>query len=572
MVVNATIVVAVISLVSALAAAAFTGWWSYYSAERTRLIDAQTLVDKYSDPILLAAQDLQERLFRILVDKPGSKSQGPASSQAGPSTSYPLQPSDERDRDALHPSRDSIPRNERDRDSTHQSRDSTPSGERDRDALHPSRDSILRNERDRDSTHQSRDSTPSNERYQIHPIRPENPDPAMKDNWDPHYPLPPLRSQSQAVYPPQSQPMQTHADPDNLLLYTAFLVGQYFSWTSIMRRQAQFLKFSTSTKNKDLVSAFQKINDAFTPFEEADDPLSKPFSLPRSYQGAIGEMMTKDYDGDKPVCKGYATFHALWRRGELYTYPPVQSDDVTKHFQMFFHPIVDGINAVYAAKREGKPPPDRRLRRLQHLFVDLVNLLDDKHMRFRPVYCPLYASCTCTNCSEKRARQARRARRGKNQEVGPPPFHSQTHDLEAAADHGEQQNEMHLVAPVEAGKLQEQQQAEEESGASDLGDPASSYRQFGSRIPIQGKNGKEVARTVDRSVGTYSDSVSGNKGDSYHPAGGNVSLRRLSPEALIEQRRAHELQQREHRERERRDRQRRYGERDARDDTERQYI
>ena len=423
--VEIAIIVAAISLVSALAAAAFTGWWTYYSAERTRLIDAQKLVDRYSDPILLAAQDLQERLYKILVAKPASKPtqmrtatpkaqfdgptklQDPASSQDGPSTPYPFIPSDEHDRDSLHPSRDSIPSDERD--------------------------------------------------------------------WDPLYPHDPLLSQGRAI-DPQSRAIQNQADNDNLQLYTAFLVGQYFSWTSIMRRQAQFLKFSTSAKNKDLVLAFQRINDAFTPADEADDPLSKPFSLPRSYQGAIGEIMTKDYDGDKPVCKGYATFYALWTRRRLSAYPLDGSDDVTKGFHQFFLPIIDGIDAVYAAKKNGEIPPDRRLRRLQHLFVDLVNLLDNKHMWSTPEYCPPDASCKCKKCREKeprprgdfpaarnqvRARQARRPRRVRNQEVGPPPFHSQTHDLEAANGHGEQQ-------------------AENQAVSSELKDPASSKQ----RLPL----------------------------------------------------------------------------------------
>src|ERR1700709_1421950 len=44
-----------------------------------------------------------------------------------------------------------------------------------------------------------------------------------------------------------------HEDKKDLVyVYTAFLIGQYFSWTYILRRQAQFLRFSTEKTNKQL--------------------------------------------------------------------------------------------------------------------------------------------------------------------------------------------------------------------------------------------------------------------------------------------------------------------------------
>jgi hypothetical protein len=58
-----------------------------------------------------------------------------------------------------------------------------------------------------------------------------------------------------------------------LLLYTAFLVGQYFSWTFILRRQVQFMKFSTDDKNRKLAKTFQKIIVAFSLDDDPPDPL-----------------------------------------------------------------------------------------------------------------------------------------------------------------------------------------------------------------------------------------------------------------------------------------------------------
>jgi len=267
-----------------------------------------------------------------------------------------------------------------------------------------------------------------------------------------------------------------------LLLYTAFLVGQYFSWTFILRRQAQFLKFSTNDKNTTLTEIFQKIIVAFSLDDDPPNPLSEPFSLWRSQQGAIGELMTTDY-GDEPVCIGYATFYRNWVRNRYgdsgnkakedsgdkvdETNENAQMNDMAAYeycsgpFRQFFRPIIEGIIKVGTAKNNGdERVPDQRLRRLQHLLVDLINVLDDKHVRFEvksTKYCCKADRCPCENCSQNKTCPCRTCL-----EVGQPPSHNQTRDLEAAKGHGEQ--EIHSVGPgdLEAGKLQEQQQTEDQ--------------------------------------------------------------------------------------------------------------
>src|SRR2546421_7758617 len=61
-----SIVISVISFLGALLAAGITGWFTIYSDERKRLSESEKLVAKYRDPLLLAARDLQSRLFNIL--------------------------------------------------------------------------------------------------------------------------------------------------------------------------------------------------------------------------------------------------------------------------------------------------------------------------------------------------------------------------------------------------------------------------------------------------------------------------------------------------------------------------
>lgn len=56
-----SIVIAAVSLIGSLVAAAFTGWITWFIDEVKRRADAKKLVAKYHDPLILAALDLQSR-------------------------------------------------------------------------------------------------------------------------------------------------------------------------------------------------------------------------------------------------------------------------------------------------------------------------------------------------------------------------------------------------------------------------------------------------------------------------------------------------------------------------------
>jgi len=126
-----SIIIAIVSFVGALVAAGITAWVTIFSDERKRLSEAEKLVGKYRDPLLLAAQDLQSRLYNI-VDQEFTR----------------LINDDERAK-------------------------------------------------------------------------------------------------------------------DNVLKYTCFLVGQYLSWTHILRRESQFLRFSTDKDNRDISAVLLDIRFAF---------------------------------------------------------------------------------------------------------------------------------------------------------------------------------------------------------------------------------------------------------------------------------------------------------------------
>ncbi|KAF9019124.1 hypothetical protein BGZ52_003732, partial [Haplosporangium bisporale] len=61
----ATIIVAAISLIGTLLVVIITVWSNFYSDKSKRLNKTKKLIKKYHDPLLLAAQDLQSRLYNI---------------------------------------------------------------------------------------------------------------------------------------------------------------------------------------------------------------------------------------------------------------------------------------------------------------------------------------------------------------------------------------------------------------------------------------------------------------------------------------------------------------------------
>ncbi|CAD6449055.1 511b7491-01e6-47af-8323-e6683eee87cd [Sclerotinia trifoliorum] len=170
---------------------------------------------------------------------------------------------------------------------------------------------------------------------------------------------------------------------ENIYVYTAFLIGQYLSWTYILRRQAQFMQFSTEQKNQQL----NKILDAVTEHFSLDRYEGEAsFMLWRGQQMAIGEIMTKEEEGQL-YCMGFAAF------SKKYHGDP--------EFKKWFAPIERGVNLLVAARKRHDPAATYRLRRLQHLMIDLVTLLEfhratnepDKQMKVDAA-----PECKCDNC------------------------------------------------------------------------------------------------------------------------------------------------------------------------------
>jgi hypothetical protein len=189
---------------------------------------------------------------------------------------------------------------------------------------------------------------------------------------------------------------------DAMIPYTSFLVGQYLSWTYILRFRAQFLSFSTK-ENDELLGLLERIKKEFTNTDDEDE--AKPFMQWHGQHMAIGEVMTvndgKDVkdgkdgkDGSEKVCMSYAEFRHKW-----------EHDTAFRHW---FYSIESDMNAIAHAKRDQLQVPDQRLRRLHHLLIDLIKFLHINPVRwheFRVEPCPRARHCECLGCEKLHARK-----------------------------------------------------------------------------------------------------------------------------------------------------------------------
>lgn len=136
---------------------------------------------------------------------------------------------------------------------------------------------------------------------------------------------------------------------------TVYVVGQYFGWSEILRREIQFLSYSDSNKTRRVADCQRGIVEKFQSDEEHR---GRPFQIWRGEQRAIGELMI-DSDATPVQCIGYATFAQNKLPAALPWFKRLEAD----------------IEAIATT-------PNRRLFELQHVLVDLVRELDQDKIRY----------------------------------------------------------------------------------------------------------------------------------------------------------------------------------------------
>lgn len=178
---------------------------------------------------------------------------------------------------------------------------------------------------------------------------------------------------------------------DSLFIYTSFVLGQYFAWTRILRCQTQLLPFSIEEDKRlaKFIEILHSIQGVLLSNQFAKDE-GTAFTLWRGHQMAIGEYMTEGTSGPDQLCKGFYEFNSAWKAGAT-------DDHDAIHY--WFKPVVDGLDTLI--KKGPNAPDGNKLRRLQHLLLDLITVLDPHKHRLHSkglTRCGAAPNCPCTQC------------------------------------------------------------------------------------------------------------------------------------------------------------------------------
>lgn len=133
---------------------------------------------------------------------------------------------------------------------------------------------------------------------------------------------------------------------------TVWLVGQYFCWVELLRRDAYSLALGGVERGQQLLRLLARVEELF-----ATDRFPPRFRLWRAQQSALGELMIVQpaVNNGRPDCIGYATF--------------VENLD-RQQFKRWFAPLEDALQGPW------RDPERERLAHLQNALVELVEFLN----------------------------------------------------------------------------------------------------------------------------------------------------------------------------------------------------
>jgi hypothetical protein len=132
---------------------------------------------------------------------------------------------------------------------------------------------------------------------------------------------------------------------------TLYVFAQFFGWQEIIRRDIQFLSFGRDRKTRTVEDLLTKVSETFL----RDTPYGSQFMIWRVEQRGLGERMIITSDGER-TCMGYATF--------------VQKRSAMREW---LQPIEEDLRHIGEGGR-------KRLIKLQNLLLELVWVLDPKHL------------------------------------------------------------------------------------------------------------------------------------------------------------------------------------------------
>jgi hypothetical protein len=139
---------------------------------------------------------------------------------------------------------------------------------------------------------------------------------------------------------------------DAALESTLYVFAQFFGWREIIRREIQFLRFPEDQETREVSRILRDIGETFL-----TDRYGRQFMIWRVEQRGLGERMIV-YTNGTPTCMGYATF--------------VDEQGMMKEW---LEPLERDLRDIGQDGSE-------RLKKLQHLLLELVQRLDKDQTRY----------------------------------------------------------------------------------------------------------------------------------------------------------------------------------------------
>lgn len=164
------------------------------------------------------------------------------------------------------------------------------------------------------------------------------------------------------AYYVEGEPSQRSYAVDN----TLFVIGEFFAWVEIVRREVQFLDLGAESASKRLVEHIDEIRGAFS-----RDDMTSVFKVFRGEQRAIGEIMSTVLSSD-PGSAG--------RRFEAIGYASFVENLKDPDFAKWFAGLIEDIEQRLSADAR---PHSQRLVAIQARLIDFLDFLDPHHMYFQ---------------------------------------------------------------------------------------------------------------------------------------------------------------------------------------------
>jgi hypothetical protein len=144
---------------------------------------------------------------------------------------------------------------------------------------------------------------------------------------------------------------------------TLYLLGQYFCWVEILRRESQFLDPRSNTRNREVAQRLERVRDVFA---ASDGQAETVFRLFRGEQRAIGEVM---FDPSSSSAAGLP-------RWECIGYAAFAEKVASEPMARWFSRLRSDLGVLIA--ESGRTA---RLIEIQHALLDLIRSLDPKAER-----------------------------------------------------------------------------------------------------------------------------------------------------------------------------------------------